>query len=46
MWLDKPVFNNVNRPNHSFPMKNNVTSKSKHFPKLFALGPQIPLEQK
>ena len=44
--LDKPVFNNVNRLNHSFSMNNTVTNKIKHFPQLFALGPQILLKQK
>ena len=35
--LDKPVFNNVSRLNHSSPVNNSVTSKINHFPQLFAL---------
>ena len=45
-WLDKPVFNNVSRLNHSSSMNNTVTSKTKHFPRLFALDPQIALKTK
>ena len=36
IWLDKSVFNNVNRLNHSSPMSNTVTNKIKHFPQFFA----------
>ena len=41
--LDKPTFSNVSRLNHSSPLNNNVTNKTKHFPQLFALGLQIAL---
>ena len=44
--LDKSVFSNVSRVNHSSPMNNTVTNKIKHIPQLFALGPQISLKQK
>ena len=44
--LDKTVFNNVNRLDHSSPISNTVTSKIKYFPQLLALGPQIPLKIK
>ena len=44
--LGKPVFNNVNRLNHSSPMNNTVNKKIKHFPHLFALGTEISLKQK
>ena len=37
---------NVNKLNHSSPMTNTVTNKIKHYPQLFALGPQIPLKLK
>ena len=37
---------NVSRLNHYSPMNNAVTSKIKHFPQLFPLGPQIVLKQK
>ena len=33
--LEKPGFNNVNRPNYSSPMNKTVTNKIKHFPQLF-----------
>ena len=42
--LDKPVFNNVSRLNHSSPMNNTGTNKIKRFPQLFVLGPQISLK--
>ena len=44
--LDKPMFINVNKLNHSSPMNNIVTKKIKHFLQLFALGLQITLKQK
>ena len=37
--LDKPVFNNVSRLNHSSLMNITVTNKIKHFPRVFPLGP-------
>ena len=43
-FLNKPVFNNVSRLNHSSPMNNTVIKKIKHFRQLFALGPQIALK--
>ena len=45
-WFDKTVFNNLNRLNHSSPMRITVINKIKRFRQLFALGPQIPLKQK
>ena len=42
--LDRPDFDNVNRLNHSSLMNNTVTNKIKHFPQLFVLGSQIPLQ--
>ena len=30
-WLEKPVFNNVNRLHHSSSMKTTVRNKIKHF---------------
>ena len=44
--INKPVYNNVNRPNHSSPMNNTVTSNIKNFPQLLTLDPQIFLKQK
>ena len=38
------LFNNLNRRGYSFLMKNTV-NKIKHFPQLYALGPQILLKQ-
>ena len=42
--LEKPVFNKVSGLNHSSLENNIVTYKIKHFPQLFALGPQIALK--
>ena len=44
--LDKPVFNNVSRHNHSSLMHNTVTNKIKRFSRLFALDPQIALKRR
>ena len=44
--LEKPVFSNVSRLNHSSSINNTVTNKTKHFPQLFVLGPQVALRQK
>ena len=44
--LDKPVFNNVSRHNHSSPINNIVTNKIKLFPQLFPLSPQTVLKQR
>ena len=38
-YLDKPVFNNVSRFNHSSLMNDTATKKTKHFPQLFTLVP-------
>ena len=37
-YLDKPVFNNVTKLNHSSLINNTVTNKIKHFPQLLNLG--------
>ena len=42
--IDKHVFKNRNRINHSSPMNNTVQRKIEHFPQLFALGTQIALK--
>ena len=44
--LDKHLFDNVNRINHSPPMNNTVIKKIKHFSHLFALRQQIALKRK
>ena len=44
--IDKPVFNNVSRFNHSSPMISTVTNISKHFSQLLTLGPQTALKRK
>ena len=44
--LDRPVFNNVSRLNHSSPINNTEKNKTKHLPELYALGPQIALKQR
>ena len=44
--LDKPVFNNVSRHNHSPPINNIVTNKIKLFPQLFPFNPQAALKQR
>ena len=44
--LDKPAFNNISVINHSASMNNTVTNKTKLFPQLFALGPQIALKNR
>ena len=44
--LDKPVFNNVNRLNHFSKINNTVAKKTKHFPQLFTLDPQVPIKLK
>ena len=38
------MLNNINRLHHSSTINNIVTNKIKHFPQLFALGPQISLK--
>ena len=38
-YFDKPVFNSIRRLNHSSPMNNAVTNKTRHFFLRFALGP-------
>ena len=45
-YLDKTVFDNVNRVNHSSPMNNTLRNKTKHLPQLFALDPQIAIKRK
>ena len=44
--FDKPVFNSVNRLNHSSKINNTLRTKMKHFPHLFTSAPQIPLKLK
>ena len=45
-WLDKPVFSNINRLNHSSPMNSTVTKKVKQFRQLFTLRSKIALIRK
>ena len=45
-YLNKPMFNNVNRLNHSSLLNNTVPSKIKNFHRLFDLGPKMPLKLK